>query len=86
MDPTQVVIIAISIVLTSLFIALGVQVWFILKEVRLSVQKVNKMLDDAGRVSGAVGEGFSNVSGLMTGIKTGLSLVTSLHKKGGNNE
>jgi hypothetical protein len=86
MDPTQIVIIAISIVLTSLFIALGVQVWFILKEVRISVQKVNKMLDDAGRVSGAVGDGFSNVSGLMNGIRTGLSLVTSLHKKGEENE
>jgi hypothetical protein len=86
MDPTQVVIIAISIVLTSLFIALGVQVWFILKEFRISIQKVNKMLDDGGRVSGAVGDGFSNVSGLMTGIKTGLSLVTSMHKKGSNDE
>lgn len=86
MDPTQVVIIAISIVLTSLFIALGVQVWFILKEIRISIQKVNKMLDDAGRVSGAVGEGFSNVSGLMSGIKTGLNLVTSLHKKGNEND
>lgn len=86
MDPTQIVIIAISIVLTSLFIALGVQVWFILKEFRISIQKVNKMLDDGGRVSGAVGDGFSNVSGLMTGIKTGLSLVTSMHKKGSNDE
>lgn len=86
MEPTQIVIIAISIVLTSLFIALGIQLWFILKEVRISIQKVNKMLDDTGRVTGAVGEGFSNVSGLMSGLKTGLSLVTSLRKKGEDNE
>ena len=86
MDSTQIVIIAISVVLTSLFIALGIQLWFILKEVRIGLQKMNKMLDDAGRVSGAVGEGFSNVSGLMSGLKTGLSLVTSLRKKGEKDE
>ena len=86
MDPTQVVIISVSVVLTSLFVALGVQFWFILKEVRRSIEKVNKMLDDGGRVTGAVGEGFSNVTGLMSGIKTGLNLVTSLRKKGEHDE
>lgn len=86
MEPTQIVIIAISIVLTSLFIALGIQLWFILKEMRGTVMRINKMLDDAGRVTGAVGEGFSNVSGLMNGIKTGLSFVTSFKKKGDSDE
>lgn len=86
MEPTQIVIIAISIVLTSLFIALGIQFWFILKEIRGTVIRLNKMLDDAGRVTGAVGEGFNNVNGLMSGIKAGLSLVTSLKKKGESDE
>ncbi len=86
MEPTQIVIIAISIVLTSLFIALGIQFWFILKEIRGTVIRLNKMLDDAGRVTGAVGEGFNNVTGLMSGIKAGLSLVTSLKKKGESDE
>jgi hypothetical protein len=86
MEPTQIVLIAISVVLTTLFIALGVQVWFILKEIRVSLTKVNKMLDDAGKVTGAVGEGVTNVSGLMNGIKAGMSLVTSIRKKGENDE
>lgn len=86
MEPTQIVLIAISIVLTSLFIALGIQFWFILKEIRNSLVKVNKMLDDAGRVTGVVGEGVSNVSGLMNGIKAGMALVTSMKKKGDSDE
>jgi hypothetical protein len=86
MEPTQIVLIAISIVLTSLFIALGIQLWFILKEIRISIMKVNKMLDDAGRVTGVVGEGVSNVSGLMNGLKAGMSLVTSMRKKGDSDE
>ncbi len=82
MEPVQIVIIAVSILLTTLFLALGVQVWFILKEIRGSMQRVNKMLDDAGKVTGAVGEGVSNMTGLVNGLKAGLSIATSLRKKG----
>jgi len=82
MEPVQIVIIGISIVLTSLFIALGVQFWFILKEVRGSLQRVNSMLDDAAKVTHAVGGGLTNMSGLMNGIKSGMSLVTTLRNKG----
>jgi hypothetical protein len=82
MEPTQIVIIAIAIVLTSLFIALGIQMWFILKELRGSVVRVNKILDDSGKVSGAVSDGVTNVNGLMNGLKSGISLVTSFKKKG----
>lgn len=84
MEPVQIVIIAISILLTSLFLALGVQVWFILKEMRGSIQRMNKMLDDAGKVTGAVGEGVSNMSGLMNGLKAGLQIATSLRSKKGD--
>jgi Zn-dependent protease len=82
MDPTQLTIIIISFALAILLIVLGIQVWYILKEIRLSLKKVNKMLDDAGRVSGAVSEGVVGMSGFVNGLKTGISAVTSLiHKK-----
>ncbi len=81
MDPVQLTIIGVSISLTLLIFLLGIQVFFILKEVRISFQKMNKMLDDGGKVTGAVSEGVASMSGFMNGIKTGLSLITSLHKK-----
>jgi len=80
------VIIAVSILLTALFIALGVQVWFLFKEIRGSIQRMNKMLDDAGKVTGAIGDGMSNMSGLINGIKAGISLATSMRKKGEDHE
>ncbi len=81
MDPVQITIIVISFILTTLVVVLGVQVWFILKEIRVSMQKMNKMLDDAGKVSGAVSEGVVGMSGFMNGIKTGIQAVSSiLHK------
>lgn len=82
MDPTQLTIIVISFALAILLIILGIQVWYILKEIRLSLQKMNKMLDDAGKVSGTISEGIVGMSGFVNGLKTGISAVTSLlHKK-----
>jgi hypothetical protein len=83
MDATQLTIIIISFALAILLIVLGIQVWYILKEIRLSLKKMNKMLDDAGRVSGAVSEGVVGMSGFVNGLKTGISAVTSLmhHKE-----
>lgn len=80
MDPVQLTIILISFTLTILIVVLGIQVWFILGEMRVSLQKMNKMLDDAGKVSGTVSDGVASMSGFMQGIKTGLSMITSLKK------
>jgi hypothetical protein len=81
MDPIQLTIIGVSITLTILLVVLGIQVFYILKEIRISVTKTNKMLDDAGKVTGTVSEGVSSMSGFMNGIKTGLAMITSFQKK-----
>ena len=82
MDPIQLTIIGVSVTLTILLVVLGIQVFYILKEIRFSVQKTNKMLDDAGKVSGTVSEGVTSMSGFMNGIKSGLQMITALQKKG----
>jgi len=44
-------------------------------------------LDDAGKVSGTVGEGVVQASGFINGIKTGISVLTTLvGHKGENHE
>lgn len=101
MDPIPIVIIFVSVTLTTIIAILSIQVWNILKEIRnaiqkmttiledsdISVQKVNKILDDAGKVSGTVGEGVVQASGFINGIKTGISVLTTLvGHKGENHE
>lgn len=86
MEPTQLVIIIISLTLAALFVILGIQVYHILTEVRTSLRKVNKMLDDMGRVSGTVGDTVSNVGGFVSGLKAGLSAIATLRGKGGSDE
>ncbi|OGG09881.1 hypothetical protein A2154_04565 [Candidatus Gottesmanbacteria bacterium RBG_16_43_7] len=86
MDITQLVLIIISSTLAALLVILGIQVLFILKEIRISVQKVNKMLDDGGKVTGAISDSVVNVSGFVNGIRAGLAAITSLKSKGGKDE
>jgi len=86
MDVIQVVIVVIAFVLTLIVIFMSVQVWYILKEMRSSLHKVNGMLDDMGKVTHTVGETATNVSGLLNGFKTGLSLFSGLKKKGEDRE
>ncbi len=86
MDIIQIVIIAIAIVLTLIVVFMSVQVWYILKEMRTSLHKVNKMLDDMGKVTHTVGETAITVSGLLSGFKSGLSIFSGLRKKGDDNE
>jgi hypothetical protein len=86
MDPIQLTIIGVSITLTILLVVLGIQVLYILQEVRLTVHKTNKMLDDTGKITETVSEGVTSMSGFMNGIKTGLSMITSLQKKGEQHE
>jgi hypothetical protein len=86
MDPIQLTIIIVTFALTFLLIVLGIQVFYILKEIRFSIQKANKMLDDAGAVTGTVSQGVTSMSGFINGIKSGISLITSLKNKGESNE
>lgn len=86
MDPIHVTVIVVCSILTILFVVLGIQVYHILQEIRLSIHKANKMLDDAGKVTGTVSEGFTSVSGFMNGIRTGLSMITSMKNKGEKHE
>lgn len=86
MDPIVLTIVGVSVTLTILLVAIGIQVFLILKEVRQSVVKANKMLDDAGDVSGAVSQGVTHMSGFMNGIRTGMDFITKIIGKGGRNE
>lgn len=81
MDPIQLTIIGVTITLTILLVILGIQVYYILQEIKTSLQKVNKMLDDASAVTGTVSEGITSMSGFINGIKSGMSLLTSFKPK-----
>jgi hypothetical protein len=71
-DSTQILLIVVITTLTILLTAIGLQVFFILREVRRSIEKMNKILDDAGRVSESIAKPIASITGSL-GSLSGLT-------------
>lgn len=79
-DPAQIVLFLVIIILTTLLVGLGIQVFFILRELRRAVAKTNKILEDAGVITESVSTPLATLSSLMMGVKTGISAANLLKK------
>ena len=80
-DSAQLLLIAVVTALTTLLVIVGIQVIYILRELRQTVNKLNKILDDAGVVSESVAKPIAGISGFLTGIKSGVNLIKLLEEK-----
>ena len=73
-DTVQLVLLLVIVLLTSLLLVLGVQVFFILKGLRKTVSKANKVLDTAESITESVSAPLEAITSL-TGIKAGSILA-----------
>lgn len=77
-DVFQLLLVLVVTALTTLLVFVGIQVVYILREIREAMQKVNKVLDDAGTISESVAKPIAGVSGFLTGIQSGAKLMKLL--------
>ena len=68
-DTVQAVLLVVIVILTIMFVVLGVQVYFILIEFRKTVKKTNKILTTAEYITESVSEPISMISTFVTGAK-----------------
>jgi hypothetical protein len=80
-QPAQILLFLVIITLTALFIACGIQFFSILKELRESAKKMNKILDDVNLVSSSVVKPIAGISGFLMGLKSGAEVVRILKGK-----
>lgn len=78
-DPAQTALFLVVIVLTILLVVLGIQVFFILKELRKTIDKANKVLDDTGAITESVSKPISSLSSLAMGLKAGARIAKILN-------
>jgi len=78
-DPAQTALFLVVIILTILLIVLGVQVFFILRGLRKTIEKANKVLDDTGSITESVSRPISSLSTLAMGLKTGATIAKILN-------
>jgi len=82
MDPVQIVIVFVSVTLTTIIAILSIQVWNILKEFRITIQKINKILDDTGSMTGNASQTVEGITGALAGMKGIFSIISSFRKRG----
>ncbi|HYM65517.1 MAG TPA: hypothetical protein VES68_03485 [Candidatus Sulfotelmatobacter sp.] len=80
-DPAQTALFLVIIVLTVLLIILGIQVFFILKELRKTINKTNKILDDTSAITESVSGPISSFSSIAMGLKAGAKIAKILNGK-----
>lgn len=79
-ETTQILLITVITILTILLTVIGIQVVYILKEFKRTIERINKILDDAGLMSESFAKSLSGLTGVTAGLKTVLSLL-GLFKK-----
>lgn len=83
-SPTQILLIVVVSVLTVVLAIIGIQVFYLFREFRRSVEKVNKILDDAGTISSAITKpiaSLSNSLGSFSGVAGIFSWLFNRRKK-----
>lgn len=83
-DTVQAVLLFVIVLLTILFIVLGIQVFYILRDLRQTIKRTNNILEDVERVSEGASSAFESVSGVFGGastLKSILNIVSLFRKK-----
>ncbi len=75
MDPVQFVILLISIIVTAAILVIGYQVYQLLKDIRKSLHKMNRILDDTGDITESVKKPVSSLANLTSGIQAGIGII-----------
>lgn len=73
LDLTQTIIFLVIVILTVLFVALGIQAFFTLRDIQKTVNKTNKILDSVN-----MGTTFAKVGGAVLSLLAGKNLVGNL--------
>lgn len=77
-DLSQVLLVIVITTLTILLTFIGIQIVFILREVRRAIEKMNKMLDDAGMITESIAHPISGLGGMIDGIKSGVKAIETI--------
>ncbi len=79
-DPAQILLFIVVIVLTIFLIVLGIQVSLILKDLRKTIAKTNKVLDDTAEITEAVKGPVTGASQAIMGFKTGSTFLNLFNR------
>jgi hypothetical protein len=81
MDTTQLLLTIVLSLTTILLIIVGIQVIFILRELRKSLQRFNRVIDGFESVGFGLDHGINEVVGFLNGMKMVIKTVDAVRGK-----
>lgn len=85
MESTQILLFVVVVILTGLLTFVGIQVFLILRETQKTLQKLNKILDDAGVMADTIVKPIVGIASFVEGLKGVKGIVDLLHDKATGN-
>lgn len=81
LDPTQILLFTVIIILTLLIFFIGIQLHQILREIYKMLVKVNLMVDDMQDISYHLGRSVRSIGGFSEGLKVALGFFNLFKRK-----
>jgi uncharacterized protein (UPF0333 family) len=76
----QILLAVVISSLTVVLIIIGIEFFFILKEMRESIKKMNQIIDDTHTVTKTVSKGVEDTAGFLSGLKKGAGMFGAIKK------
>lgn len=80
-DINQVLIVSAITVMTVLLTVLGIQLIFVLKDLRHTLRRANTILDELEKIGSGISGGYSQIAGFVSGASKMFQVVEMLSKK-----
>jgi len=81
MDTTQLLLTVTLTVTTIFLVAVGIQLVFLLREVRKTIRKVNTIIEGLEKAGLAVEHGFGEIFGFLSGFKAIFKVIDLINNK-----
>ncbi|OGD99774.1 hypothetical protein A3J17_04295 [Candidatus Curtissbacteria bacterium RIFCSPLOWO2_02_FULL_40_11] len=80
MDLTQAILLSVIVVLAIFLVVIGFQAFFVLKDLRKSLTKMNKLMEDADGLVSDVKKPVNTVTSLFTALTAGAGIAHIIKK------
>lgn len=81
MDTTQLLLTVVLTVTTVLLVVVGIQLIFLLKDLRSLLKKINGIIENFEKVGISFEHGWGEFTGFISGAKTLFKVIDILHAK-----
>ena len=75
MDATQAILLSVAVVLAVFIVVVGIQAFFTLKELRKTLKKANKLMDNADDIVSQVKKPIETAGSLFTAVTAGAGIA-----------